>query len=1009
MRKTISPRALLSRGWYAATAPYKDAAEASDSQNLSRVSTGPAAQDDCRTLTTEREPIRSGLKSCAGSCNATCMNRGSMKPESLPARQGWARALPRRLLAGFWIAWATGCVPGAPSHSSDDASGGVADDGATPEPGDADRADARVGPGVDGAEDAGADDAQADGAPDADSSDDAQLDARPNGDAQADADLPDASSLAPCDTDRITVSAPIMLPAQSASHAQYHPVPLFDGTKYLLVWEERLGGALPAVPRAMHVSATGVPLDVPFTISVPQDVLEVFEAGYDGTNFVVAWTNWPHEDEPSPTPTVSRMSPAGVILDTTGVALPCDSTTPCEGLRVVCSQSNCLLMWLADQRVMAARYREGVLLDSPQLVASSAAGFSSYNAGVAGGDYLLMWSTTGERGSATPIQRVRVDATTGALSVEEPIPGSAFSNYYAMQIASDGDRTLVVWPQLWADFSSVADQVVGVRMGRGGVVEPSPFLLAPRAPQQGVPAVYRWDEAQGAPGLTFDGQHWITAWTKAGNLMATRVFRDGGNDWAPTLIEKSAGGYGWVEPRLATNGRGQTLVVYQEYFAEASKARARILTSTDVRCRTCGELASDPECTGPCLPGTSRCTPGGPQICGADAIWTPAQACAATEICTTGSGIAACKERCSPGATRCDGRTRQICDNHGTWQSSETCSAQAQYCAAQGCSAVPPSCQVTAQTCGAGSSESCCTALPVSGGTFFRKFSDTGSGPYDFSDSATVSSFVLDKFDVTVGRFRQFVQASSLGHGYRPAPGAGKHVHVHEGRGLADFERAGLYEPGWLMGDDIHVAPTDENLACGGAATWTSTPGANEQRPINCINFYEAFAFCIWDGGFLPSDSELLYASVGGSEHRIYPWGATPPGRDNQYAIYDCLYPYVPPGSYGPGAGPCTGGVENIAAVGTPALGAGRWGQLDLNGNVEQLVLDWLRWRRPACTDCASLLAEEQGLSRAFIGSSYFGDDYYSFALEQSQQAHYGVLPTRRSTMAGFRCARAPL
>ena len=58
----------------------------------------------------------------------------------------------------------------------------------------------------------------------------------------------------------------------------------------------------------------------------------------------------------------------------------------------------------------------------------------------------------------------------------------------------------------------------------------------------------------------------------------------------------------------------------------------------------------------------------------------------------------------------------------------------------------------------------------------------------DPSYPATVSDFWLDRYEVTVGRFRKFVQAWD--GGWRPQRGAGKHLHLSNGDGVAG-------ETGW--------------------------------------------------------------------------------------------------------------------------------------------------------------------------------------------------------------------
>jgi formylglycine-generating enzyme required for sulfatase activity len=258
-----------------------------------------------------------------------------------------------------------------------------------------------------------------------------------------------------------------------------------------------------------------------------------------------------------------------------------------------------------------------------------------------------------------------------------------------------------------------------------------------------------------------------------------------------------------------------------------------------------------------------------------------------------------------------------------------------------------------------------------------------------------VSSFRLDKYLVTVGRFRQFVNAWNLGTGY-PVPGSGKHTHLNAGQGLANSGGAGTYEPGWVTLDNSNAAPTDTNLACDTAATWTTSPRANENLPINCVTWYAAYAFCIWDGGFLPSEAEWEYVAAGGSQLREYPWGSAVPGAANQYAIYsdnngNCYYPSGT-------LAPCTG-VSNVAPVGTATLGAGLWGQLDLAGDLREWNLDWGgdAYVDP-CTDCADVSGT---VFRVYRASAYDSDIY----LPSDRKFDY---PTRRFPTFGFRCARSP-
>jgi formylglycine-generating enzyme required for sulfatase activity len=252
-----------------------------------------------------------------------------------------------------------------------------------------------------------------------------------------------------------------------------------------------------------------------------------------------------------------------------------------------------------------------------------------------------------------------------------------------------------------------------------------------------------------------------------------------------------------------------------------------------------------------------------------------------------------------------------------------------------------------------------------------------------------VSSFRLDKYEVTVGRFRRFVNVvlpPDGGPGWLPLPGAGKHTHLNGGKGLlATGVDGGMYEPGWSSADDINVQPTSANLLSTSPATWTPT-AMTGMLPINNVTWPEAYAFCIWDGGFLPSEAEWEYAAAGGSEQRAYPWGAAAPGTDNEYAIYAGYYD------------------DTIAPVGTAALGVGRWGQLDMAGNVYELGLDWYAPSYAgSCTDCAFLGYVGAGSSRVLRGGGFVT---YAPYITPTNRAY--SLPPQRKYNIGFRCARTP-
>src|ERR1700685_3490361 len=141
----------------------------------------------------------------------------------------------------------------------------------------------------------------------------------------------------------------------------------------------------------------------------------------------------------------------------------------------------------------------------------------------------------------------------------------------------------------------------------------------------------------------------------------------------------------------------------------------------------------------------------------------------------TDASLGADASSCTPMTRRCSGTAVETCGVTGQWATSWACATGT--CSGQDCTGSPTgssnaSCQM-GDAGGISCADSCCTSLEVAGGTYYRTYVNSGSSPTGESDPATVTGLRLDKYPVTVGRFRQFVNAWNGGAGYLPPAGAG--------------------------------------------------------------------------------------------------------------------------------------------------------------------------------------------------------------------------------------------
>lgn len=292
----------------------------------------------------------------------------------------------------------------------------------------------------------------------------------------------------------------------------------------------------------------------------------------------------------------------------------------------------------------------------------------------------------------------------------------------------------------------------------------------------------------------------------------------------------------------------------------------------------------------------------------------------------------------------------------------------------------PLSCIDLPTTCGPTNDAPCCDSLMVPAASYHQNYDVGTDGTFpNMNRPTTVSAFRLDTYEVTVGRFRQFVNAGMGTQQNPPAAGAGA-------RRLNGLDDQGGWDPAWNPMLATTTAALTSALNCATSRSWTATPGANESKPINCVTWFDAFAFCVWDGGFLPTSAQWNNAAAAGAEQRAYPWSNPPSDVMSDCAHTNCLTS-------------CNNGVS---PVGSLPLGVGKYGHHDLAGNAGEWGLDWYGGAAPnPCDDCAGLVDT--------IGQRRLHSGIYTLGGAGCRTgANTGMPPTNRYNVTGIRCARAP-
>jgi formylglycine-generating enzyme required for sulfatase activity len=247
------------------------------------------------------------------------------------------------------------------------------------------------------------------------------------------------------------------------------------------------------------------------------------------------------------------------------------------------------------------------------------------------------------------------------------------------------------------------------------------------------------------------------------------------------------------------------------------------------------------------------------------------------------------------------------------------------------------------QSCGGINTEcggwpGCCGWTTVGSAQF-----ELGEPGSTWTASASVSGFYPDLFEATVARFARFVAAFDAWRAAgNPRAGDGEHPYIRDTGWRSEWKLAAT------------AAGLEELVSsCLGNATYPLRENSPEV-PMNCVNWQEAFAFCIWDGKRLLTEAEYELAAKNGAENWRYPWGSEEPTFE--HAVYGCT-----------GDGTC--GPTDIPPVGSKRKGDSNDGLHDLAGSIGEWVFDSFSDLYPnPCIDCASTAESE---FRGFRGGDW--------------------------------------
>jgi hypothetical protein len=352
---------------------------------------------------------------------------------------------------------------------------------------------------------------------------------------------------------------PTGIQISGAADEQNRPSIDFDGTNYLVVWDDQRSGSGYDI-YGTRIDTSGTVLNpAGIAISTAADNQHMPSVSFDGTNYLVAW--YDHRDGANYDIYGARVNTSGVVQEPSGIAIAnidVQQLTPA----VTSYSGQWLTVWRDNRNggytdIYGSRISASGTVTDPSgiLIAASAQAQSKPAVASDSTNYLVVWQE--DRGGGPPfdIYGMRIDASGRQLDPDAIAISTSTGSQEYPAVAFDNDSIYLV---VWQDDRSGSHDIYGARVSTSGnVLDPPGIAISTATGRQRFPSV------------AFDGTNFLVVWgderggISSDDIYGTLVQRNG-NVVSPggNVIADDAN---WQDnPSVAFDGTNY-LVVWDDY------------------------------------------------------------------------------------------------------------------------------------------------------------------------------------------------------------------------------------------------------------------------------------------------------------------------------------------------------------------------------------------------------------------------------------------------------------